>query len=161
MKTQIWNNIKMNVSCSAIQQMLHYPVNMAIGILNFSLWFLALFFLGGEAAVVFIRTFSFFFLKNSITPSPSGMQGALVIWVSMHSNVQDPHDVTWLQAGGMGFVPTGHRPIKSRQFYQAGDNAFCLLQIYSSFYAPTDRHRGHSVYPCLFVHPTFGFCSMI
>jgi hypothetical protein len=22
----------------------------------------------------------------------------------------------------MGFVPTGHRPIKSRHFYQAGDN---------------------------------------
>jgi hypothetical protein len=24
----------------------------------------------------------------------------------------------------MGFVPTGHRPIKSRHFYQPGDNVF-------------------------------------
>jgi hypothetical protein len=28
-------------------------------------------------------------------------------------------------AGNMGFVPTGHRPIKSRHFYQAGDNINC------------------------------------
>jgi hypothetical protein len=26
----------------------------------------------------------------------------------------------------MGFVPTGHRPIKSRHFYQPGDNKLCL-----------------------------------
>jgi hypothetical protein len=26
----------------------------------------------------------------------------------------------------MGFGPTGHRPIKSRQFYQAGDNILCV-----------------------------------
>jgi hypothetical protein len=26
----------------------------------------------------------------------------------------------------MGFVPTGHRPIKSRHFHQAGDKLFCL-----------------------------------
>jgi hypothetical protein len=25
----------------------------------------------------------------------------------------------------MDFVPTGHRPIKSRHFYQAGDNLIC------------------------------------
>jgi hypothetical protein len=40
MKTQIWNNIKNNVSCSAIQQVLHHPpnpVNMVVGILNFSI----------------------------------------------------------------------------------------------------------------------------
>jgi hypothetical protein len=24
----------------------------------------------------------------------------------------------------MGFVPTGHRPIKGRHFYQAGDNMY-------------------------------------
>jgi hypothetical protein len=30
----------------------------------------------------------------------------------------------------MGFVPTGHRPIKGRHFYQAGDNM--ILQSYNS-----------------------------
>jgi hypothetical protein len=29
----------------------------------------------------------------------------------------------------MGFVPTGHRPIKSRHFYQAGDNIICHTAI--------------------------------
>ena len=27
----------------------------------------------------------------------------------------------------MGFVPTGHRPIKIRHFYQAGDKFLCQL----------------------------------
>jgi hypothetical protein len=30
----------------------------------------------------------------------------------------------------MGFVPTGHRPIKSRHFYQAGDNVFDSLRMH-------------------------------
>ena len=36
----------------------------------------------------------------------------------------------------MGFVPTGHRPIKSRHFYQAGDNYLdttCELVFYVVF----------------------------
>jgi hypothetical protein len=31
----------------------------------------------------------------------------------------------------MGFVPTGHQPIKSRHFYQAGDNI--LLAFYKIY----------------------------
>jgi hypothetical protein len=30
-----------------------------------------------------------------------------------------------LPAGSMGVVPTGHRPIKSRHFYQAKDKMLC------------------------------------
>jgi hypothetical protein len=45
----------------------------------------------------------------------------------MYSNVKTPSDVTYLPAGSMGFVPTGHRPIKSRHVYQAGDKKPCLL----------------------------------
>ena len=38
-KKQIWNNIKINVSYRTNQQMLHYyPVNMGVGILNFSIY---------------------------------------------------------------------------------------------------------------------------
>jgi len=47
----------------------------------------------------------------------------------MHSNVKTSSDITLLPAGSMDFVPTGHRPIKSRHFYQAGDN-ISYLRVY-------------------------------
>ena len=43
----------------------------------------------------------------------------------MNSNVKTPSDVTELPVGSMGFVPTGHRPMKNRHVYQAGDNVCC------------------------------------
>ena len=43
----------------------------------------------------------------------------------------------------MGFVPTGHRPIKSRHFYQAGDNvhSFVLCIANSRSYFHFQGHR--------------------
>ena len=93
MKTQIW---KTNVSCSAIQQMLHYPRNMVVGILNFSILFLPLFFWG--EGMVFIS-----FSQEFVLPSPCGMQSALVLWVNMHSNVKDPLGCYVTTSWGHGF----------------------------------------------------------
>ena len=55
--------------------------------------------------------------------------GCKALWYyefDMHSNVKSPRGILWLQAGGMDFMPTGHRPIKSRHFYQAGDNTLFI-----------------------------------
>jgi hypothetical protein len=62
----------MNVSCSAIQQMLHYPVNMAVGILNFSLWFLALFFWGGGSGGGIYKDVFLFFSQEFHHPFSVG-----------------------------------------------------------------------------------------
>ena len=47
----------------------------------------------------------------------------------MYSNVETPSDVTYLPADSMGFVPTGHRSIKSRHLYQAGDKQLCQCSV--------------------------------
>jgi hypothetical protein len=39
----------------------------------------------------------------------------------------------------MGFVPTGHRPIKSRHFYQAGDNIPFYMEKTTDLSQVTDK----------------------
>ena len=135
-KTQYDN--KINVSCSANQQnvtlvwLYRYMLNMTImpqiGTLNLSTLFSALFVFSA-----FIETLDFFFSQEMRPPFsiPCWMQSALrlftfyAIFTSCIATERPPSDITYLPAGSMGFVPTGHRPIKSRHFYQAGDNMLC------------------------------------
>ena len=78
-----------------------------------------------------------------------GCKALLYYEFDMHRNAKTPPpcDVTWLQAGGMSFVPTGHRLIKSWYFNQAGDNAICTLFFNFFFYKTRIKHRTvHSFY---------------
>jgi hypothetical protein len=56
----------------------------------------------------------------------------------------------------MGFVPTGHRPIKSRHFYQAGDNILCVC----AQHAQLDVHSFSFTEICeqQYVRPISFFC---
>ena len=110
--------------------MLHYPVNMAIGILNFSIWFLPLFFL----FFCFLgRGWGSIYKFFSTILSSQLCVGCKALWyneITCIATYKTTRDVTWLQAGGMGFVPMGHQPIKSRHFYQAAEKFSCWLIQY-------------------------------
>ena len=97
----------------------HLTTKKIITIIKFQYNLLHCFF------VFILGRFSFFFLRIS---SSILRVGSKVLWdyeFDMHSNVTTPCDVTWLQSRGMGFVRTGHWPIKNRHFYETGDNKFC------------------------------------
>ena len=93
-----------------INKMLHWSLlNMTIntvGTLNLSTLFGALF-------IFFCIYWDAWFFSLSVNTSSV-----------LHSMLNAKHFEIVYVAGSMGFVPTGHRPIKSRHFYQAGDNTF-------------------------------------
>ena len=108
---------KINVSCSANQHnvtLLNMTIN-TVGILNLSTLFGALF-----EFLHLLRRLIFSLSRNtsSVLHSMLNAKRFEIVYVLhhlyiMYSSVKTLSDATELPAGSMGFVPTGHRPIKS------------------------------------------------
>jgi hypothetical protein len=62
---------------------------------------------------VFIRRFFIFFSRISSSVFRMGCKALCYCEFDMHSNEKTTRGVTWLQTGCMGFVRTGHWPIKA------------------------------------------------
>ena len=105
-KTQHDN--KINVLCNANQQNVTHAKHDHQYRRNFKslniIWCIVCFF------CIYWDAWSFFLSRNTSSV--------------LHSMLNAKHFEIVYVAGSMGFVPTGHRPIKSRHFYQAGDNTF-------------------------------------